>query len=43
MAKQSDLEWILSYLDKILTGTAEDKLSRIAELVKDCKEEIGME
>jgi hypothetical protein len=43
MAKQSDLEWILSYLDRILTGTAEDKLSKIADLVKECKAEIGME
>lgn len=43
MAKQSDLEWILDYLDRILTGTAENKLERIVELVKDCKEEIGME
>lgn len=43
--KQTDLEWILNYLDRILTGnrTNEEKITKLTELVKELKEEIGME
>lgn len=44
MAKVTDLEWTLDYLDRVLTGkrTNEEKITKLAELVKELKEEIGM-
>ena len=45
MNKPSDLEWILDYFHRILTGskTTEEKIQNLLALVKECAEEIGME
>jgi len=45
--KMSDLEWILQTLDTILDSSSPavrnaEKIKEISQLVKECKEEIGM-
>ena len=44
MPKVSDLEWVLGYFDRILTGarTTEEKIKKLTEIVKELKDEIGM-
>lgn len=47
MEKMTDLEWILGRLSAILDSKCAsnnlEKIQQITELVRECKEEIGME
>ena len=45
MRTKTDLEWVLGYFDRVLTGerTVNEKIAKLTELIKELKEEIGME